>query len=429
MAEADVLVINTCTVTEAADREGRRFVRQMVSRLGPGRVVVTGCSSQRDPAPYAAIAGVRLVTGNANKERLREVLLETQNAWADAVPIVLHDLSGSSATARVRTLATNGNSSHARAYLRVQDGCNQKCTYCTLPGVRGSSASVPLDQIVLEAGKLEDAGHGELVLTGAHLGSYGYDLEPRRLLPTLISAILRAAPRARIRLSSLEPRFISEGLLELLTHEPRLCPHLHLPLQSGSDRILAAMKRAYRVDPFRRKAIAAAQAAQHRFGEGVPGLALGSDFIVGFPGEDDAAFASTMELVDRLPFTYGHVFPYSNRPGTPAAELQDQVSPEIIRRRGRALRGLLAEKGQAYRRGMVGQQVEIVAERIAKRASGYQITGMSEQFVKVQAVGEGTPPSSGSRIPVIVTDLAEKALEARVLESTQVPLSSQEISS
>jgi threonylcarbamoyladenosine tRNA methylthiotransferase MtaB len=227
-------------------------------------------------------------------------------------------------------------------------------------------------------------------------------------LAALVEAVLAAAPACRVRLSSLEPRFVGPDLLRLLAAEPRLCPHLHLPLQSGDDRVLVRMRRAYRSGPYAERARAAA-AAVAAAAAGGPGLALGSDFIVGFPGEDDAAFAATVELVGELPFTYGHVFPYSDRPGTPAAGFDGRVRPDVARRRGAVLRRLLREKGLAFRRAHLGARVEIVVESVAAAADRdgdgtprWTARGTSERFLPVRVAGVGAPPAAGSRLAVRV---------------------------
>lgn len=388
---ADLVILNTCTVTQAADREGRRLARSLASRLGAERVAVTGCSVQRDAAPYAAL-GLRLVAGNSHKEKLFELLSTSSIALAVETP---------DPVARVNGLRVSGVSSHARAYLRVQDGCNQTCTFCTLPSVRGKSASVPLNIVRAEAAALASRGHEEIVLTGAHLGSYGYDLSPRVALPELIEAVLEAAPAARVRLSSLEPRWVSPGLLRLLREEPRLCPHLHLPLQSGDDGVLARMRRAYRSGPYEERALAAAEAS--------PGLALGADFIVGFPGEDDAAFAHTMDLVERLPYTYGHVFSYSDRPGTPAASLDGHVEPQVIRRRSAVLREALARKHAAFLAAQVGRQVEIIVETVEP---GRIARGTTERFLQAHVEIRGGALQSGSRLRACVMSAGVDSLEA-----------------
>jgi threonylcarbamoyladenosine tRNA methylthiotransferase MtaB len=414
-SDADLVIVNTCTVTQAADLEGRRLVRRLAARLGPGRVVVTGCSAQRDPRPFAEVRGVRLVAGNSHKERLLELVAGPGGGPA---AVLVDPPRGAAPRARVAALSSGGRSSNARAYLRVQDGCSQTCTFCTLPAVRGTSASVPLDLVCREARLLAAAGHGEIVLTGAHLGSYGYDLQPRVPLAGLIEAVLEAAPAARVRLSSLEPRFVSRELLALLACEPRLCPHLHLPLQSGDDRVLERMARAYRAAPYERRAWAAAEAVRAAAGAGAPGIGLGSDFLVGFPGEDDDAFAATAALVERLPFTYGHVFPYSDRPGTPAAGYDGRVRPDVARRRAAVLRRLLRQKGAEFRRAHVGRAVEIVAERVEPAggpAGDWQVCGTSERFVPVAARGRGTgPPRPGARVAVRVTAAAEDGLRGEV---------------
>ena len=387
---ADLVILNTCTVTQAADREGRRLARSLAGRLGAERVAVTGCSVQRDAAPYRAL-GLRLVAGNSHKNNLLD-LLDASSSVAISRP---------DSVARVNGLRVSGLSSHARAYLRVQDGCNQTCTFCTLPSVRGKSASVPWAVVREEARALAERGHEEIVLTGAHLGSYGYDLEPRIALPALIETVLEAAPAARVRLSSLEPRWVSAGLLRLLREEPRLCPHLHLPLQSGDDGVLARMRRAYRAGPYEERVWAAAEAS--------PGLALGADFIVGFPGEDDAAFARTMAMVERLPYTYGHVFSYSDRPGTPAASLDGHVSPEVIRRRSAVLRAALARKHAAFLHSQIGRRVEVVAESIDENGLA---RGTTERFLMTSLSVPVPNPRLGGRLQAVVRGVRGKELLA-----------------
>jgi threonylcarbamoyladenosine tRNA methylthiotransferase MtaB len=409
---ADLIILNTCTVTQAADREGRRLARRLGAVPGPARVVVTGCSAQRDPTAYASIPGVRLVAGNSHKHRLLDLLGEPGST---PHPVRVESVAGEAPVSRVRSLLSRGRSSHQRAYLRVQDGCDQTCTFCTLPRVRGRSASLPLAAVRHEARLLAGAGHREIVLTGAHLGSYGYDLAPRVSLASLIRAVLEEAPASRVRLSSLEPRFVSAEILGMLRHEPRLCPHLHLPLQSGDDGVLSRMRRAYRAGPFERRALAAADAVAAARPDR-PGLALGSDFIVGFPGEDEAAFEATMSLVERLPFTYGHVFPYSDRPGTPAASLDGRVPQALSRRRAARLRALLERKAAEYRGAHMGQVVEIVVEGVDPEPDGSGIaSGTSERFLAVRARFERGFPPVRSRVGVRVTGVAGPALRAEAL--------------
>jgi len=230
------------------------------------------------------------------------------------------------------------------------------------------------------------------------LGSYGYDLSPRVSLAELIEAVLEAAPWARVRLSSLEPRFVSPGLLRLLRDEPRLCPHLHLPLQSGDDGVLSRMRRAYRSGPYEARALAAAEAA--------PGLALGADFIVGFPGEDDQAFARTMDMVERLPYTYGHVFSYSDRPGTPAAALDGHVSPEVIRRRSAVLRAALERKKTAFLASQVGRRIEVVVESVEPGL----VRGTTERFLTACVPTSGPSPDPGSRLHATALGVREGTL-------------------
>jgi threonylcarbamoyladenosine tRNA methylthiotransferase MtaB len=327
----ELLVVNTCTLTERADRDVRRFLHR-AARENPGaRIVVTGCSAARDAVELRRMPGVWLVVPNAEKAGLAARILEAAGTGAGAAqmaPAVPY---------------------RARAFLKVQDGCDFRCAYCVIPFVRGRSASVPEDEVVGRAGALTADGYREIVLAGIHLGSYGRDLEPPASLLGLLDRLERVEGLGRLRLSSLDPRAMDGALVARLASGTRIAPHFHLSLQSGSARTLRAMGRmtgpeAYAplLSELRRRS---------------PDAALGTDIIVGFPGETDEDFEETRAFVERSPLSYVHVFPFSPRKGTPAAEMP-QVGWAVRAERAGVLRALARAKDLVFRSGFVGRDFE-----------------------------------------------------------------------
>ncbi|MEW6486407.1 MAG: tRNA (N(6)-L-threonylcarbamoyladenosine(37)-C(2))-methylthiotransferase MtaB [Thermodesulfobacteriota bacterium] len=332
---ADAVVVNTCTVTHRSDRDARALIRRARREVPGARLLVTGCYAQVDPRALAVL-GVDAVVGNGEKGAIPE-LLESR---AEGVRV------GESAALRELAPAPVGRfAGRARAYLKVQDGCACFCAYCIVPFARGPSRSLPLAEVRSGLARLGAGGHREAVLTGVHLGLWGRDLAP----PEPFGALLDAAEvsgLARVRLSSLEPGELTAEVVARLGASRVLCPHLHVPLQSGSDRVLAAMGRPYTAGQFRERVEAAREA--------VPELCLGLDVIVGFPGETDADFGQTERLLEELPLAYLHVFPFSPRRGTRAWDLGDRVPPPVAAERSRRLRELSRKKRRAFERTHVG---------------------------------------------------------------------------
>ncbi|MFQ5840388.1 MAG: tRNA (N(6)-L-threonylcarbamoyladenosine(37)-C(2))-methylthiotransferase MtaB, partial [Candidatus Methylomirabilales bacterium] len=320
---ADVYVINTCTVTERADAEARRLIRQAVRRNPFALVAVTGCYAQASPERIAAIEGVDLILGNAEKYDLIRHLRDF--GWGDGsagwgqegVPAIRVGEVGRQRSFQAAPAPDRPDRS--RPFLKVQDGCNFACTFCIIPAVRGPNRSLPPEDAVTEARRLMAAGYSEIVLTGVNLGTYGFDLTPRVSLTDLLKRLLEAADGARFRLSSLHPHEVTPELIRLMAESPALCRHVHLALQSGGDDILRAMRRSYRSRHFRE--------VVERLAGTVPGVAIGADVIVGFPGETEAAFRNTRDLIATTPVSYAHVFTYSRRSGTSAADMAGQVAP------------------------------------------------------------------------------------------------------
>lgn len=350
--EADLYLLNSCTVTGKADQECRRLARQVKRRRPEARVVVVGCYAQTQPAGLEAVAEIDGVIGNTAKDQigrwLPAVLASRRENGAPVVLVEDFDQRLEFDSPIIEEFA-----GRSRAFVKVQDGCDLRCAYCLIWRARGPGRSRPIAGVLEQVARLhEQSGYNELVLTGVHMGSWGRDLGDQRLLD-LLEAVCERFPDLRIRLSSIHPNEVSRELLALVARRATLRPHLHLSLQSGSDSVLERMRRPYRSDQARH-AMAEAVAVDPHFG-------LGADVIVGFPGETDAEFADTMGMVEELPFTYLHVFRYSPRPGTPAAELPP-VHPEAVTERSRVLRNLAARKRDAFHRDLVGQVREAVVE-------------------------------------------------------------------
>lgn len=378
LEQADVVVVNTCTVTGKADAEARKLVRS-VRRRNPGcRLLVTGCYAEREPETLRAIEGVDLVFGNVDKPRLPGLL--------DAVG--LH-LSGEDPSADVVSIATDEGDrgcdapralpgalhfgERSRAFLRVQEGCDLRCSYCIIPRVRGESRSVPVAAVHRALTGLQHAGYHEVVLTGVNTGDWGRDLTPRLCLTDLLEAIFRQRGDVRIRLNSLEPRTVTDSLIDLFESEPRLVRHLQVPLQSGSPAILRRMRRNYRLSEY-----------AERIGslrKRLPDIGLGADVIVGFPGETDALFEETFRFIADSPLNYLHVFSWSPRPGVPAASMEGRPHGTAVRERSRRLRALAERLGLQFRLGLVGttQQAVVLGER---RSDGCQ-RALTGNFVEV----------------------------------------------
>jgi threonylcarbamoyladenosine tRNA methylthiotransferase MtaB len=337
-------------------------------------VVVTGCWAQTSPREVAALPGVDLVLGNADKARLPELL----DGLGRAVASPRVEVSGATG-ARFDAVAPRAHlNGRARAFVKVQDGCAHRCAFCIVPSARGASRSLAPSVVEEHVGRLVEGGHPEIVLTGVDLGHYGADLQPRTSLAALLARLVEIPALRWLRLSSLLPAYFSDELLEIVTGSPVIAPHLHVPLQSGSDRMLRAMRRPYTVASFRR--------VIERLATAIPRVGLGTDVIVGYPGETTHDFDATRGLLEALPFSYLHVFPYSVRPGTEAARRADRVASTVVAGRARQLRELGAEQGRRFRAAMVGRSEEVlVLERVEPRSGA--LTALTGNFVEVSFAG------------------------------------------
>lgn len=368
---AQVYVVNTCTVTARADYSGRQAIRRAVARNPGAVVVVTGCYAQTNPEAVAAIPGVDLVLGTRDRYALPALLAEARKRARPLVRVGDVFAPWSPPAVALRRFAPG----YTRAFVKVQDGCQHRCSFCVVPFARGGSRSRPVQGVVDEVEALVAAGYREVVLTGVDLGHYGWDLHPRTSLATLGRRLLEVRGLDRLRFSSILPAYVTEEFVELVAGERRVCRHLHVPLQSGSDRILRAMRRPYNARLYRELI--------ERLAAAVPDLGLGTDLITGFPGEGDEAFAETEALVAALPFTYLHVFSYSDRRGTEAARLgTPRVPPEAIHERTARLRRLGAAKQAAFRRAQVGRTVEVLVLERRDRATG-RLLGLTDNYLEV----------------------------------------------
>jgi threonylcarbamoyladenosine tRNA methylthiotransferase MtaB len=353
------------------------MIRRAARRRG-ARVVVTGCWAQTDPGAIAALRDVDAVIGNADKHRLPDIVAEVLTLAGrdgEGPRIVATDMR---AATRFAPPPDPRPTLRARAFLKVQDGCEHRCAFCIVPMARGSSRSLTPSVVLDHARGLVSLGHREIVLTGVDLGHYGADLVPRTTLAALVRDLVALPGLSWLRLSSVLPAYFTEALLDVVTGSGVVAPHLHVPLQSGSDRVLRAMRRPYNVAMYRRlvERLAAAR----------PGLGLGADVIVGFPGESDADFAQTQALVEELPFSYLHVFGYSARRGTEAATRAGHVEARTIADRSARLRALATAKGLAFRRAMIGEVRDALVLETRDRATN-ALVGLTDTYVEVTFEG------------------------------------------
>ena len=360
--EADLVVLNTCTVTSAADDEVRQTVRRIHRDHPQARILVTGCYAQRAPQTIAALPGVSLVVGNSHKARIPELV-------ADSLPyhgqIEIGDIFAQRDFLSAPVEDALGD--RTRPNLKIQDGCNNRCSFCIIPFVRGRSRSAPPGQVISQVQHLAER-YREVVLSGINLGRWGRDLEGGARLADLVRRLLDETPVERLRLSSVEPMDFSEDLLRLMAESPRIAKHVHAPLQSGSDQVLRRMHRKYRPRHYADRILQARS--------WMPGCAVGADVMTGFPGESDREFEESYAFIEHLPFTYLHVFTYSERPGTPAAEVPAQVPIPVRKQRTKALRDLAARKNLEFRRAMIGRTLSVVTIEDGSRA-------LSDNYLKV----------------------------------------------
>jgi threonylcarbamoyladenosine tRNA methylthiotransferase MtaB len=377
-SDADLIVVNTCTVTHRSDQQARQAIRSL-NRKNPGaRIVVTGCYAERDPQILADIPGVAMVIGNASRDRLPEILQKYGKTLQKCIlRAPLDDLTA----CPVPPMGQTGGKT--RPLVKLQDGCDARCSYCIVPKVRGPGRSAHPEDILAEMRSLIGQGFQEIVLTGVHLGSYGRRLEDRIRLIDLLKRIVDLEGLGRIRLSSIEPMLFDRALVKLAARSAVMAHHFHIPLQSGSDRVLRMMRRPYRACRF-------TELVRYVHAE-IPDAGIGTDILTGFPGESDQDFSETCRLLQELPLAYLHVFPYSPREGTEAYSMPGRVPPQIINQRRQKLLEISREKSLAFRRQFLGRTLSaITLSREEDRGASMVLTG---NYIHAKVPAHGTVPN------------------------------------
>lgn len=374
--QADVIVVNSCTVTHRSDQQVRQLTRSLRRQNPAARLVVTGCYAQRDPRSLARITGVDAVVGNSHKGDIGSIVsaFECEEIHppdhGEIAAIYRDDFRSVAAMEMTPATETGGRT---RPFVKIQDGCDAKCTYCIIPYVRGPSRSVPPQIVLRQLAQLVENGFKEVVLTGIHMGSYGVHLKPRYSLDRLLREIAAVPGLQRIRLSSIEPMQLSRRVIALAANCEKIAPHFHICLQSGSDRILKKMLRPYKTSRF--------ASIVEEIRRCIPDAAIGTDVIAGFPGESEEDHRQTLEFIGRMPFTYLHVFPYSDRSGTAASRLTEKVDSRTIKRRSKELRQISEDKNRAFRRRFLGQFLSVLT--LSEKKDGMR-TALSGNYLKAK---------------------------------------------
>jgi len=394
--EADLIIINTCAVTHEAAREARQAIRRTRKKNPHGIVVACGCAVQADPVAFLSMPELDYTADMAARGELPKVASRLEHRTS---PQPIPGPNGDHDPFPIPDESAPVEQGRARAVLKIQEGCDNECSYCIVTRIRGRSRSLPPHQVLKQLERLGETGHSEVVLTGIHLGHWGRDLLPPSSLEDLLKIILERKPVHRVRLSSIDPTEVSSGLMNLLAQENILCPHLHLPLQSGSNDILKAMNRNYTV----REAAARIRLLR----QAVPDMAIGLDIIVGFPGETEEKFRETLKTLEEIPFDYLHVFPFSPRPGTKAAGMSGVVPRKVVRERGQVLRELSARRRMNFWKGQLGVVRESLIESPRQDGTGWR--GRTDNYIPV-IIGRGNY-WVGDILPVRLV----KAEERRVL--------------
>jgi threonylcarbamoyladenosine tRNA methylthiotransferase MtaB len=390
--EADVYIVNTCTVTSTADAKSRKILRKAKQRNPKALVVATGCYSEVYPEEVEKVKEVDFITGNVEKFSILELVerrlkgelprIHVKGVWKDSnfYPLTIRHYEG-----------------RTRAFLKVQQGCELFCSYCIIPKARGKMVSEKPQRVIEQVKELVDAGYKEIVLTGTHLGAYGVDLKDGWNLARLVKEIIKVPGLYRLRLSSVEPVEFSEELIEVVTGSSKVAPHLHIPLQSGSNKVLELMRRRYTAEDYRR--------VVEKILSLRPEICIGTDVMVGFPGEGKSEFEETKKLIEELPFGYLHVFPYSKREGTVAARMKDTVSHEEKKERAEILREIGKEKSIAYRERFLGRELDCI---VLSSLTDGRSTALSGNYIRV-ILSENLKP--GEVVKVKLTKVGEKREE------------------
>ena len=370
---AELCIINTCTVTQKAAMQSRQAVRQFIRSNPQAQIVVTGCYAQTEPDELKKIDGVHHIIGHGDKHSIPEIVLSQQK---DPISpsLIRRNISNEHHFKQI-PVTVFGN--RTRPFLKIQDGCDTFCTYCIVPYARGRSRSMPVESVLKNIHGLREAGFHEVVLTGVHLGAYGLDLSPQTGLTDLMIRIRDSNAIHRVRLSSIEPHELTRDIIQLVASTDIFCDHFHIPLQSGDDQILSRMHRPYKSSFFRDLIV--------KINDQVPDAAIGVDILIGFPGETEKAFENTYSLIEKLPITYLHVFPFSSRPGTPAEKYPQKVQQKTIKTRCEKMRRLGNEKKQAFYKKFTGKTIEVLIEGKKDKSTGL-LKGITSNYIPVHIV-------------------------------------------
>lgn len=368
---SEICIINTCTVTQKASMQSRRAVRQAI-RLNPSaRIVVTGCYAQTEPEAIEKIDGVDDIIGHADKHSICEMIRRSTNTAPGQPLSTRNHIQPEQGFESSPGAAAGGRT---RPFFKIQDGCSAFCTYCIVPYARGPSHSMPLENVLAGIQELSNNGYREIVLTGIHLGHYGHDLNPQTGLAELLRRIDDLNLIERVRLSSIEPLELTDAIINRVVGSNRFCRHFHIPLQSGDDRILQKMSRPYTARDFWQLVT--------KIHDRLPEAAIGVDTLIGFPGETEAAFENTYALINELPVSYLHVFPFSSRPGTLAAEYPNKISPQVIKHRCERIRLLGDAKRIEFYSRFIGQKLEVLVETTRHRPTGL-LKGLTSNYIPI----------------------------------------------
>lgn len=397
--EADVYVVNTCSVTGEGDRKSRQMVRRIRRNHPNALIAVSGCYAQLDSKTLAQMGAANVIVGTRHRNSIVDYIEEAaqhKDQVFNEVGDIMHEKGFENMEVEPEGELTT------RAFIKVQEGCNNFCTYCVIPYARGPLKSRNMEDAVREVERMVRYGYREIVLTGIHLGNYGKDLHDGSSLATLVAALLKIPDLKRIRLGSVESVELSDDLVRLMMTEPKVCRHLHLPIQSGSEEVLQRMHRHYTLQQFKDLI--------RGLRERIPGLALTTDLIVGFPGETEENFQETLETLKEIQFSDIHVFPYSPRLGTPAASYPNQVNGAVKHERVRRVKALEAPINEAWRRSFIGRVVRVIAEQ---KKDGY-FEGLSDEYIRVSI--KSPHVQRGKMYDIKIEGLTSDGLEGTVVK-------------
>jgi len=403
---ADITIINTCTVTHRADFQSRQMVRRAFRSNPNSLIIVTGCYSQLEPEVFARMEGIGHLLGNKEKNQIPDLLPLMQKGEFPRIRV-----SDIWKETLFSDTPVHSFHCHTRAFLKIQDGCDAHCSYCIVPHARGRSRSLPPERVFKHLRTLKERDFQEVVLTGIHIGSYGLDLRPPFSLEKLLRRMEEEETPLRIRLSSIEPLDFSPELISLLSQSTKLCPHLHIPIQSGDDEILKMMNRNY--------GYSLISDLIHEIHRRIPKVSIGTDVIVGFPGETEEKFKNTYGLIESLPFSYLHVFRFSKRKGTPASQFLQGIDAKGIKQRVEVMKELGRQKRQAFYHQFLNQELNVLVEDRKGKAKGWK--GLSRNYIPVVLFdgdqSEGHRHLVNQECTVLVTESNEKGAVGRVVES------------